>query len=359
MADEVKGPQQLALEAEFPPSQLDSIPKEGKRLTYIPGGEVIQRLNDVLGVTGWEWKTGRIWRDEINSEWVLAYGDMTCTIDGKTSMKSGEGGVEVSLTRKDKTIVDLGDEFKGASTDALKKAAQRFGVGLWLARSKEARAYEAPRAIRDAQAEGWESTERAEQFTKELNARVKAAPEEVQAEMRQFREDNDILWPPTYDGYEVMRRRLDKLLHEWGQLQVGAQSQHEADPNELPGPTLPYEPGPTGRSEPVTGTQPSESPERPSEPSELESPPEPIAKPGDGGTEGAAEKLASAFPGAEDLSPASPELLQTLNDYIDRLTEQGDVRAWNKYAKEKSYPKDRAIWTEAQVRQALDFLETL
>ena len=35
-------------------------------------------------------------------------------------------------------IVDLGDEFKGAVSDALKKACQHFGVGLYLARDVEA-----------------------------------------------------------------------------------------------------------------------------------------------------------------------------------------------------------------------------
>ena len=34
-------------------------------------------------------------------------------------------------------ILDLGDEMKGAVSDALKKAAQHFGVGLYLARSEE------------------------------------------------------------------------------------------------------------------------------------------------------------------------------------------------------------------------------
>jgi hypothetical protein len=51
--------------------------------------------------------------------------------------RDGIGGQTIKR-KKDGTIVDLGDEFKGAVSDALKKAAQALGVGLYLARSEEA-----------------------------------------------------------------------------------------------------------------------------------------------------------------------------------------------------------------------------
>jgi hypothetical protein len=51
--------------------------------------------------------------------------------------KDGFGGQKIKRTKAGE-IVDLGDEFKGAFSDALKKAAQQFGVALYLARSDEA-----------------------------------------------------------------------------------------------------------------------------------------------------------------------------------------------------------------------------
>ena len=51
--------------------------------------------------------------------------------------RDGIGGQKIKRT-KNGDIVDLGDEMKGAVSDALKKAAQTLGVGLYLARSEEA-----------------------------------------------------------------------------------------------------------------------------------------------------------------------------------------------------------------------------
>ena len=51
--------------------------------------------------------------------------------------RDGFGGQKIKRTKAGE-IVDLGDEMKGAVSDALKKAAQTFGVALYLARSEEA-----------------------------------------------------------------------------------------------------------------------------------------------------------------------------------------------------------------------------
>jgi hypothetical protein len=51
--------------------------------------------------------------------------------------RDGVGGQTIKRKR-DGGIVDLGDEYKGAVSDALKKAAQSFGVGLYLARGHSA-----------------------------------------------------------------------------------------------------------------------------------------------------------------------------------------------------------------------------
>lgn len=90
--------------------------KDGKRamlLAYIDARDVMQRLDDVLGVDGWqssitETPSGRVLctlRCRINGDWIA-----------KTD---GAGSTDVE-----------GD--KGAISDALKRAAVQFGIGRYL-----------------------------------------------------------------------------------------------------------------------------------------------------------------------------------------------------------------------------------
>jgi hypothetical protein len=58
-------------------------------------------------------------------------------IDGVTVTREGMGGQKIKLNKQGDPL-DLGDEVKGAVSDALKKAVQTLGVGLYLARSEDA-----------------------------------------------------------------------------------------------------------------------------------------------------------------------------------------------------------------------------
>lgn len=111
-----------------------------KRLTYVPIAEVIARLNRVLGVQNWSTEILRAWREPDHPDWVIAQVKLTIRIGSQTIVREGIGGQQVKF-RKSGDVVDLGDEFKGAYSDALKKAAQSLGVGLELARTDEALAY--------------------------------------------------------------------------------------------------------------------------------------------------------------------------------------------------------------------------
>jgi hypothetical protein len=152
------------LSAPFPAACLKSVDKGGRSLTYVPGSEVISRLNTVLG-NRWSWVT-----DEITyapplapgfgdaereggayPQYVVARGTLTIEWpDGTTQRMGGTGGTTVKRLRESRLPVDLGDEVKGAETDALKKAAQRIGVAMDLARDEEA-AIAAQRADDDTQ----------------------------------------------------------------------------------------------------------------------------------------------------------------------------------------------------------------
>jgi recombination DNA repair RAD52 pathway protein len=123
----------------FPPEMERSVVKSGTSLTYIPVSEVITRLNRTFGVCGWSYEIIKCERDAIDPDFVVAH--VRLTVNGDfiypSSTKDGFGGQKIKR-KKDGGIVDLGDEFKGAISDALKKAAQHFGVGLYLARDTEA-----------------------------------------------------------------------------------------------------------------------------------------------------------------------------------------------------------------------------
>lgn len=119
-----------------------TLSKGGTRLTYIPVSEVITRLNKVLGIDSWSFNIISCERDAIDPDYIVAHVRLmwhTATPERPDSciVRDGFGGQKIKR-KKDGEIVDLGDEMKGAVSDALKKAAQTLGVGLYLARSEEA-----------------------------------------------------------------------------------------------------------------------------------------------------------------------------------------------------------------------------
>ena len=131
-----------ALSEPFDPSVEKQLKKGGASLTYIPVSEVITRLNRVLGVDMWSYEILSCVRDSLDPDYIVAHVRLTATFmptndaPSLTVTKDGIGGQKIKRT-KNGDIVDLGDEMKGAVSDALKKAAQHFGVGLYLARSEE------------------------------------------------------------------------------------------------------------------------------------------------------------------------------------------------------------------------------
>lgn len=135
---------QSSLNEPFSSDVERELKKGGTYLTYIPVSEVINRLNKVLGYDGWSYEIVKCERDAIDPEFIVAHVRMTVypQLDRFVSIiRDGFGGQKIKRT-KSGDIVDLGDEFKGAVSDALKKAAQSFGVGLYLARTEEAMAHD-------------------------------------------------------------------------------------------------------------------------------------------------------------------------------------------------------------------------
>lgn len=130
---------QASLNEPFPKEVERQLKKGGTSLTYIPVSEVISRLNKVLGFDGWAYEIIKCERDALDPEFIVAHVRLSVLLkdDFNTIIRDGFGGQQIKR-KKTGEIIDLGDEMKGAVSDALKKAAQALGVGLYLARSEEA-----------------------------------------------------------------------------------------------------------------------------------------------------------------------------------------------------------------------------
>jgi len=96
----------------------------GDSLGYVEGSVIVQRLNDAFEA---EW-TFEVNDHKVFDDEVMVLGKLTHA--GITKMQFGKS--RITRSRQDNTVVSLGDDLKAAATDALKKCATLFGVGLHL-----------------------------------------------------------------------------------------------------------------------------------------------------------------------------------------------------------------------------------
>lgn len=205
-----------SLSAPFPPNVERTLNKGGASLTYIPVSEVINRLNRVFGVGGWSSEIIRCERDALDPDFIVAHVRITALSLGYV-IKDGFGGQKIKRTRNG-DIVDLGDEFKGAVSDALKKAAQQFGVGLYLARSEEA-------LMMDAQAD---ITPEIESLWNEFSAMVKSLDDAGRSALNTW-------WSETSGGAPKPKKEtatpevLRSLIDECARITFGGTFEEAAD----------------------------------------------------------------------------------------------------------------------------------
>src|SRR5215475_2898039 len=105
----------------------------GQKLKYTDGAYVIRTLNDALG---WDWDF------VADNEELLMNGDrpfevkcrgtLTVRMDGRTVTKTQYGCQPIEMKRDGTAPVSIGDCYKGAATDALKKCASMLGIALDL-----------------------------------------------------------------------------------------------------------------------------------------------------------------------------------------------------------------------------------
>lgn len=119
------------------PGPMLTHPQGGAR--YHPGEQIISHLNYALGPDGWDWEELDHGFDELGDQ-VWVRGKLTARFVRLDPSDEGvlttactkieRGWQPVKRRRSDNTLVNLGDDFKAADTDAMKRAARLLGVGL-------------------------------------------------------------------------------------------------------------------------------------------------------------------------------------------------------------------------------------
>jgi len=95
----------------------------GDMIDYVETHAVIQRLNDSFEG---QWSFEIVSQEHTGSE-VIVLGKLTA--DGVSKTQFGSNKITLSKAGE---VVSLGDDWKAAGSDALKKTASLFGVGLHL-----------------------------------------------------------------------------------------------------------------------------------------------------------------------------------------------------------------------------------
>ena len=197
----------------FPQEMEKKLNKGGTSLTYIPVSEVINRLNKIIGVENWSYEV-KTWQQVGAS--IVAHVTLKVQIDGKIVSRDGVGGQKIKLTKNQEPL-DIGDELKGAVSDALKKAAQTLGVGLYLARSGEAMEIEQViDASNEPLSQHEENWEKFKQVSKSLD---KAQKEQLSVAWKEKFKDA----PKPTMASEVTDAVLEFLHTEAVRLQLGGE----------------------------------------------------------------------------------------------------------------------------------------
>jgi len=109
----------------------------GKQFDFVKVAEYIARLNNVLGPGNWNYEVLKCYVEPKYNDNVVAHVRVTAKIDGEMCSKEQYGGAKIKMMKSGE-VMNLGNDFKTAVSDAFKKACQGVGIALHLARSEEA-----------------------------------------------------------------------------------------------------------------------------------------------------------------------------------------------------------------------------
>lgn len=121
----LKGKQLALILKKTPSKYLKKRPaKGGGTWDYVSGSYVRKCLNLLFG---WDWSF-EVVKSEVLASQVIILGKLICNTNGKTITKMQYGKKDIMYKKGTETPLDLGNDFKAATTDALKKCASEIGI---------------------------------------------------------------------------------------------------------------------------------------------------------------------------------------------------------------------------------------
>lgn len=99
----------------------------GQEFYYLRHQYVTEQLNKATG-HNWDFE---VLRERMDEDCITVLGKLTLRVGGHVVTKSQYGSSDVKRKKNDKPL-SIGDDFKAAASDALKKCASLIGLGLDL-----------------------------------------------------------------------------------------------------------------------------------------------------------------------------------------------------------------------------------
>jgi hypothetical protein len=99
---------------------------QGGNFSYHKGSDVIRRLNEAFGHS---WSSEKL-EAEVIEDQVLMLVSLSVYVEGDVISHQGYGSADIARGRNDGKVINIGNTYKSAFTNALKKAAEQYGIGL-------------------------------------------------------------------------------------------------------------------------------------------------------------------------------------------------------------------------------------
>lgn len=98
--------------------------KGGGTWNYVPVGYFKKVLNLCFG-WNWDFQIIRVWSEEGEA---MCHGRLTVHVGDRVIVKDAIGKKEIMFKKGTKTPLSIGNDYKSAESDALKRAANKLGV---------------------------------------------------------------------------------------------------------------------------------------------------------------------------------------------------------------------------------------
>lgn len=117
---------QLQLLLKKTPSQyVRQRPAKGGGVWHYVSGAYVRKVLNLM--FGWDWDF-EVLSEMIQGNQVIVKGKLTCRVNGKSIIKTQFGCKEIVMRKGTNEPLNLGNDFKSATTDALKKCSAEIGI---------------------------------------------------------------------------------------------------------------------------------------------------------------------------------------------------------------------------------------